>query len=104
MDLHYLSNGPWASCTQSDIRRNMVFTVRSQILPVIPLNRMYPTTDSPNRLNRYSDDCDYCYVSSNAVVYVLPRNDDIIPLRSMIRRTRDVGLISEGTLYERSNR
>lgn len=38
---------------------------------------------------------------SNAVIRALPRNDDTITLRSIIRRTRGVSLVSKGTLYER---
>lgn len=33
----------------------------------------------------------------------VPFDDDDISLRSMIRRTRGVCLVSEGTLYERAN-
>jgi len=33
----------------------------------------------------------------------VPFDDDDIALRSMIRRTRGVCLVSEGTLYERAN-
>ena len=41
--------------------------------------------------------------NSSSVARALSQNDDTIVLRSMIRRTRGVCLVSNGTLYERIN-
>lgn len=50
MDLHYCPNGSWPSGTQSNVRRRVVPTVKSEILPIILIVHriMYPTTDSSN--------------------------------------------------------
>ena len=103
MDLHHRPNGSRPSSTQSGIRRSVVLTVRSEILPVIPVThkKMYPTTDSSNHLIDISIDNRGGVANSSSVIHALLRNDDGITLRSMIRRTRDVCLVSDGTLYKR---
>jgi len=52
VDLHHRPNGPWPSSAQSGIRRRMVLTVGSEILPITLVihGKMYPTTDSSNQL------------------------------------------------------
>ena len=83
----------------------MVFTVRSQILPItfIIHRKMYPIADSSNHLTDIPpDNCDLD-AKNGTVVGALLRNDDAITLRSIIRRTRGVCLVSKGTLYERAN-
>ena len=52
VDLHHRPDGPWPSSTQSDIRRSVVLTVRSEILPITLVihGKMYPATDSSNQL------------------------------------------------------
>jgi len=59
---------------------------------------MYPTADSSNHpMDIPTDNRGWIANSGCALL----RNDDTIVLRSMIRRTRDVRLVSDGTLYER---
>lgn len=50
MDLYNFPDGSWPSSTQSDNRRGVVPTVRSEILPIILVihRKMYPTADSSN--------------------------------------------------------
>jgi hypothetical protein len=104
VDLHHLSNGPRPRSAQFGVRRSVVFTVRSQVFPMmfIIIRKMYPTTDSSDHLMDIPLD-NYGWVKSNAVICALLQNDDVVNLRSIIRRTRGVRLVSKGTLYERTN-
>jgi len=103
MDLHHFPNGSRSRSTQSDIRRSVVFTVRSKILSVILVlhRKMYPTMDSSNHQWTFQltavAGLQRAVRSSGALL----GNNDTIILRSIIRRTRGVRLASEGTLYER---
>jgi len=62
---------------------------------------MYPTADSLNHLMDIPSDNRGWVANSGSTVRALLRNDDTIALRSMIRRTRGVCFVSEGTLYKR---
>lgn len=103
MDLHHFPNGPWPSSTQSNICGSVVLTVRPEILSVILImhKKMYPSTDSSNHSSDIPNNNRGRVANSSSVVRALLQNDDTIALRSIIRRTRDVRLVSEGTSYER---
>jgi len=62
---------------------------------------MYPITDSSNHRMDILTDSRGRVPKSGSTVCALLRNDDTIVLRSMIRRTRGVCFVSEGTLYKR---
>ena len=73
MDLHHRPNGPWPSGAQSTIRRRVVLTIRSEILPIILVihRKLYPTTDSSNHLMDIPTDNRGWAANSSSVARVL---------------------------------
>jgi hypothetical protein len=107
VDLHHFPDGSWPGSTQSDNRRSVVPTVRSEILPIILVihRKMYPTADSSNHPMDTAADSQVSWIAkSSSAVRALLSNDDGVVLRSMIRRTRGVRSASKGTLYGRISR